>query len=518
MISTVLFFIVLSEGGNSPLTDELREFFHKETNHDRRLFFSNDYAYKTVDNFQFGAVPFPAKGDIQVFDETKLDYDTYEDALVMEYYWVFFVMIGIALISAIWYLFRPWIGGTRGTQGLCCPKPFKKEKQQGYSFFLIRRCQIASHILTIILFIIVFIVFSYDAQITTHLKLITSSSRTIERKMERHLRLINVTYSELNITEYDDQYNKLLKYMTSIKEDTTNNVEKIGDYARDYNRARHGLSLFGLYTCVIMLALYIYSAFSLHYQMASGIAIFGWAISLSLLFASQITTPVSTVIGDSCLVMDKILNSDNFESLSVVNDLFPINDPSIMKMKTLFSETLKSELYKSLTLKYKQFCNDGITVCENMTESINDDNYEQYRDLPFNDNDVLYSSDVCQEVCKTVNQRQDAKIYTDYYWQIDQINHLVDSTFNPLLTGKPLSDFFYNLMNFLCTKSVFNVSRMSGLSLFILGILIFIFSIISMIIAKRFNLRYKAKPTKDELVIRGNLRAWELPDFNGPEV
>ena len=129
-------------------------------------------------------------------------------------------------------------------------------------------------------------------------------------------------------TGYTSQFNGYLSQMKELDYQIQENSGKFGEYLVKYNRSREVLLLFGMYASMIMLCLYLFSACTFHHQMSSGLAIFGWLLGAILMISSILTYSQTILVADACLLGDQILDANNFEELSVVKWMYPINQQS----------------------------------------------------------------------------------------------------------------------------------------------------------------------------------------------
>ncbi|ELP84299.1 hypothetical protein EIN_065740 [Entamoeba invadens IP1] len=496
----------------SPITSDFRESLIDRTNHSRHLLSSNDWTYITVDNFQFGAVPFPVEGDTQIYDITQLNYSRYEDSLLLEGWWLFIIIIGVIIVSLVWYLARPCLGGVRGTRGCLCPKAFVKAKGEGYSYVHVKMCQMCTLVWVLAVSIVILITFMYNSALAADMKAVDESSKSVVTAVDRNIRLINNAFYAIPFSSYETVFNASMKLVQKMEVEIKTNVGGFGDYTKKYNKTREGLTLFGLYVTSFMLVLLVFATCTMHYQMSSGISIFGWFLASVLLFSAAVTYPLNVSVSDACLVGDNILNSKNYEEQSIVLHFFPINDPAILQIRDLFNVTFRTQIVDEMNEFLKKNCGSNLLCPTDRTVTL--DNYMNFKYVPFITGSLLYSSEVCQTKCIEPYMQDLAKKYTAYFNQMNIIDDVVYGPIESIRHGTPFINYVYSVMKFMCTDDIFFYVTVMTALLCLSGILTFLLSIVSMITGKRFNMHNKARPTQKELEFRGSPNQFELPNFD----
>ncbi|EKE41178.1 hypothetical protein ENUP19_0172G0024 [Entamoeba nuttalli] len=513
MIYIILLFVITSLA-KSPLSDENRDYFKTKTEHKRTLFFSNDWTKTTVDNFQFAAVPFPSKSSSQIYDETKMNYNQYEDALILEGWWFLVMACAVVVISFLWYLARPCLGGVRGTQGCFCPKPFKKASGEGYSYIHVKWCQIIIIGCFIISIILILLLIMYNASIRAKINAVRTSSDNTVDSVDRNIRIIQSAFNDMPFESQKQDFDNKIKMMSYIKDGVEKGVGSLSDYVKEYNRSREGLELFAIYITSFMLGLLLFAACTFHYQMASGLSIFGWLLAAVFIIAASVTYPMDIAVADACLVGDKILNSDSYETQSVVLYYFPVNDPSVTQMIGLFEDKLLPETISKMKLFLEEHCGKELLCNSFPADSLTVSNYDDYRNVPFIHNTtILYSYTSCAQYCDSANKKV-AKEYGDYYSTIDAINSCVKGPLESLRHGEPFENYLFNVMSFMCTKDLHTYTFVTTCLSCAVGLVIWIISFISMLAGKRFNKHNRSRATEKEISFRGTANQYELPNFN----
>ncbi|KAL7720755.1 Uncharacterized protein QTN25_001976 [Entamoeba marina] len=512
-ICFAFFGLILLTFAASPITDDERQLFEDLTDHNRTYFDTDQISFTSMDNFQFAAVPFPENGSTQIYDVTAVDYDTYENTLLFEGYWLIIIGLILVIFAFAWYFARPCLGGVRGTRGCLCPKPFKRAYGEGYSYKEIKRCQIASIFWVILMLVLLIMFLMLNATITAYIRAISDATDTVSDDISRHIRIIQQTFDSIGNDAYESDLSVIMDGLVVIKKESTSSVNEFGDYARQFNKTREGLGLFTAYISIIMLSLFLYATCSFHYQMASGVSIFGWVFAVLFISTALITFPLDIVCADACLLGDKILNSDTFEEQSVVNYFFTINDPSVLELQTLFDTSIRNDVLNDISQFLDDHCGDFIYCNSSLGTSVTSSNYLQFKDFPFRSEDGnLYSCTSCQTACSSSIQTY-ATEYTTYYSNIDKIDNLLSGSIESLRSGKPFEEYVYSIMDFMCHGDVQDITIASVSLLTVMAVLFLVFSLFSMCAGKRFHLHNKSKTTPEELIFRGTKHQWELANF-----
>ena len=559
----------------SPLTQSQREIFISRTSHSRTTLITSNFSPQNIDNFMFGAVPFITNPnsnsnstsnknstdsnstlnknstdssskinsnanlptnftDPKFYDETKINMTVYEDTLLMEAWWWCIFALVMVTISLLFWCLRPCLGGVKGGIGICRPRLFDIEIGEGYGYIQIKIFQIVAIVAFIIVLFSLILTQMWNGSIRAHVMAVDRSSETVLKTFQRDLRLINNSFSYMNIdetlqTNYSTQFFGYLNQMKDLERSIESNSGKFGDYFVKYNRSREVMMLFGIYASAIMLILYLFSACTFHHQMSSGLAIFGWLLGAILMISSILTYSQTILVADACLLGDQILDANNFEELSVVKWMYPINQQSSISMQMLLQNEMYPQTIEDLQKFLKKNCGVYMVCDEKIMRLIDDlknafsstENMTLFENIPFinkqmnNNQTELYSSIQCTQYCNEEIKKL-SKQYNQYFEIIKYLQYLITGPIDDIRHGKSFETYLYNLMEYLCKDDTFSILCYVMMAIMSLSaVLVWLMSFLAMVSGKRFNQdNTRIIMTTKEASFRGGIHKYETANLS----